>query len=149
MHHQLNRVPAVIGAGLLLTGLAGLAGSAAPRSSWPGASGRGRAVIPGAAEPLHPPASPPGPGPGPRPAPGRLAVLGRPIAAGWLGGELPVQPNASLERIPAVGVSLSHTYAVFNGGGAQTGIHGQDEPWSLGHPVAHQGTLGRSTRRRR
>ena len=77
------------------------------------------------------------------------AVLGRPIAAGWLGVELPVQPNASLEWIPAVGVSLSHTYAVFNGGGAQTGIHGQDEPWSLGHPVAHQGTLGRSTRRRR
>ena len=78
-----------------------------------------------------------------------LAVLGRPTAAGWLGVELPVRPNASLGWIPAAGVSLSHTYGVFNGGGAETGIHGQDEPWSLGHPVAHQGTLGRSTRRRR
>lgn len=31
----------------------------------------------------------------------------------------------------------SDTYAVFNGGDAQIGLHGQDEPWSVGHPVSH------------
>jgi lipoprotein-anchoring transpeptidase ErfK/SrfK len=31
----------------------------------------------------------------------------------------------------------SDAYAVFNGGDAQIGIHGQDEPWSVGHPVSH------------
>jgi hypothetical protein len=28
-------------------------------------------------------------------------------------------------------------YSVFNGGDAQIGLHGQDEPWSIGHPVSH------------
>ncbi len=32
---------------------------------------------------------------------------------------------------------FSDAYAVFNGGDAQIGIHGQDEPWSLGQPVSH------------
>lgn len=32
---------------------------------------------------------------------------------------------------------FSDTYAVFNGGNAQIGIHGQDEPWSVGHSVSH------------
>ncbi|HVA76180.1 MAG TPA: L,D-transpeptidase family protein [Acidimicrobiales bacterium] len=32
---------------------------------------------------------------------------------------------------------FSDTYATFNGGNAQIGIHGQDEPWSVGHPVSH------------
>lgn len=32
---------------------------------------------------------------------------------------------------------FSDSYAVFNGGDAQIGIHGQDEPWSIGHPVSH------------
>lgn len=32
---------------------------------------------------------------------------------------------------------FSDAYAVFNGGDAQIGIHGQDEPWSVGHPVSH------------
>jgi lipoprotein-anchoring transpeptidase ErfK/SrfK len=32
---------------------------------------------------------------------------------------------------------FSDSYAVFNGGDAQIGIHGQDEPWSLGWPVSH------------
>lgn len=32
---------------------------------------------------------------------------------------------------------FSDSYAVFNGGDAQIGIHGQDEPWSVGHPVSH------------
>jgi lipoprotein-anchoring transpeptidase ErfK/SrfK len=31
----------------------------------------------------------------------------------------------------------SNAYAVFNGGDAQIGIHGQDEPSSIGHPVSH------------
>jgi lipoprotein-anchoring transpeptidase ErfK/SrfK len=32
---------------------------------------------------------------------------------------------------------FSEAYSVFNGGDAQIGIHGQDEPWSVGHPVSH------------
>ena len=32
---------------------------------------------------------------------------------------------------------FSDAYSVFNGGDAQIGIHGQDEPWSVGHPVSH------------
>jgi lipoprotein-anchoring transpeptidase ErfK/SrfK len=32
---------------------------------------------------------------------------------------------------------FSDSYAVFNGGDAQIGIHGQDEPSSLGQPVSH------------
>lgn len=32
---------------------------------------------------------------------------------------------------------FSDSYAVFNGGDAQIGIHGQDEPWSIGHSVSH------------
>ena len=32
---------------------------------------------------------------------------------------------------------FSDSYSVFNGGDAQIGIHGQDEPWSIGHPVSH------------
>jgi lipoprotein-anchoring transpeptidase ErfK/SrfK len=32
---------------------------------------------------------------------------------------------------------FSNAYAVFNGGDAQIGIHGQDEPSSVGHPVSH------------
>jgi lipoprotein-anchoring transpeptidase ErfK/SrfK len=32
---------------------------------------------------------------------------------------------------------FSDAYAVFNGGDAQIGIHGQDEPDSLGRPVSH------------
>jgi lipoprotein-anchoring transpeptidase ErfK/SrfK len=32
---------------------------------------------------------------------------------------------------------FSDSYAVFNGGDAQIGIHGQDEPWSIGKPVSH------------
>jgi lipoprotein-anchoring transpeptidase ErfK/SrfK len=32
---------------------------------------------------------------------------------------------------------FSDTYAVFNGGDAQIGIHGQDEPSSVGHPESH------------
>lgn len=32
---------------------------------------------------------------------------------------------------------FSDAYAVFNGGDAQIGIHGQDEPWSVGHSVSH------------
>jgi len=32
---------------------------------------------------------------------------------------------------------FSNAYSVFNGGDAQIGIHGQDEPWSVGHPVSH------------
>ena len=32
---------------------------------------------------------------------------------------------------------FSDAYTVFNGGDAQIGIHGQDEPWSIGHPVSH------------
>jgi lipoprotein-anchoring transpeptidase ErfK/SrfK len=32
---------------------------------------------------------------------------------------------------------FSDTYATFNGGNAQIGLHGQDEPWSVGHPVSH------------
>ena len=31
----------------------------------------------------------------------------------------------------------SDAYSVFNGGDAQIGIHGQDEPWSIGHAVSH------------
>jgi lipoprotein-anchoring transpeptidase ErfK/SrfK len=31
----------------------------------------------------------------------------------------------------------SDAYSVFNGGDAQIGIHGQDEPASVGHPVSH------------
>jgi lipoprotein-anchoring transpeptidase ErfK/SrfK len=31
----------------------------------------------------------------------------------------------------------SDTYATFNGGDAQIGIHGQDEPWSIGHAESH------------
>jgi lipoprotein-anchoring transpeptidase ErfK/SrfK len=31
----------------------------------------------------------------------------------------------------------SNAYALFNGGDAQIGIHGQDEPASVGHPVSH------------
>jgi lipoprotein-anchoring transpeptidase ErfK/SrfK len=32
---------------------------------------------------------------------------------------------------------FSDAYATFNGGDAQIGIHGQDEPASVGHPVSH------------
>lgn len=32
---------------------------------------------------------------------------------------------------------FSDAYSVFNGGDAQIGIHGQDEPWSVGHSVSH------------
>ena len=32
---------------------------------------------------------------------------------------------------------FSDAYAVFNGGDAQIGIHGQDEPWSIGQAVSH------------
>ena len=32
---------------------------------------------------------------------------------------------------------FSDAYSVFNGGDAQIGIHGQDEAWSVGHPVSH------------
>ncbi len=32
---------------------------------------------------------------------------------------------------------FSDTYAVFNGGNAQIGMHGQDEPWSIGRAVSH------------
>jgi lipoprotein-anchoring transpeptidase ErfK/SrfK len=32
---------------------------------------------------------------------------------------------------------FSNAYAVFNGGDAQIGIHGNDEPWSIGQPVSH------------
>jgi lipoprotein-anchoring transpeptidase ErfK/SrfK len=32
---------------------------------------------------------------------------------------------------------FSDSYSVFNGGDAQIGIHGNDEPWSIGHPVSH------------
>jgi lipoprotein-anchoring transpeptidase ErfK/SrfK len=32
---------------------------------------------------------------------------------------------------------FSDAYAVFNGGDAQIGIHGQDEPWSIGRAVSH------------
>ena len=32
---------------------------------------------------------------------------------------------------------FSNAYSVFNGGDAQIGLHGQDEPWSIGHPVSH------------
>jgi lipoprotein-anchoring transpeptidase ErfK/SrfK len=32
---------------------------------------------------------------------------------------------------------FSNAYAVFNGGDAQIGIHGQDEPWSVGHSVSN------------
>jgi lipoprotein-anchoring transpeptidase ErfK/SrfK len=32
---------------------------------------------------------------------------------------------------------FSDAYSVFNGGDAQIGIHGQNEPWSIGHPVSH------------
>ncbi|HEX4864077.1 MAG TPA: L,D-transpeptidase [Acidimicrobiales bacterium] len=32
---------------------------------------------------------------------------------------------------------FSDAYSVFNGGDAQIGIHGQDEPSSVGHPVSH------------
>lgn len=32
---------------------------------------------------------------------------------------------------------FSDTYSVFNGGDAQIGIHGQNEAWSVGHPVSH------------
>lgn len=32
---------------------------------------------------------------------------------------------------------FSDTYALFNGGDAQIGIHGQDEPWSIGRAVSH------------
>jgi lipoprotein-anchoring transpeptidase ErfK/SrfK len=32
---------------------------------------------------------------------------------------------------------FSDAYATFNGGDAQIGLHGQDEPWSVGHPVSH------------
>ena len=31
----------------------------------------------------------------------------------------------------------SDTYSVFNGGEAQIGIHGQDEPWSIGQAASH------------
>lgn len=32
---------------------------------------------------------------------------------------------------------FSNAYSIFNGGDAQIGIHGQDEPWSIGHAVSH------------
>lgn len=32
---------------------------------------------------------------------------------------------------------FSDTYATFNGGDAQIGIHGQDEPWSIGQAASH------------
>ena len=32
---------------------------------------------------------------------------------------------------------FSDTYAKFNGGDAQIGIHGQDEPWSIGHAASY------------
>lgn len=32
---------------------------------------------------------------------------------------------------------FSDAYSVFNGGDAQIGLHGQDEPSSVGHPVSH------------
>jgi lipoprotein-anchoring transpeptidase ErfK/SrfK len=32
---------------------------------------------------------------------------------------------------------FSNAYSVFNGGDAQIGIHGQDEPWSIGQAVSH------------
>lgn len=32
---------------------------------------------------------------------------------------------------------FSDTYATFNGGNAQIGIHGQDEPWSIGQAASH------------
>jgi lipoprotein-anchoring transpeptidase ErfK/SrfK len=32
---------------------------------------------------------------------------------------------------------FSDTYAIFNGGDAQIGIHGQDEPWSIGQAASH------------
>lgn len=32
---------------------------------------------------------------------------------------------------------FSDTYSVFNGGDAQIGIHGQDEPWSIGKAASH------------
>ena len=32
---------------------------------------------------------------------------------------------------------FSDAYSVFNGGDAQIGIHGQDEPWSIGHNVSN------------
>jgi hypothetical protein len=32
---------------------------------------------------------------------------------------------------------FSDAYAIFNGGDAQIGMHGQDEPWSLGQAVSH------------
>jgi lipoprotein-anchoring transpeptidase ErfK/SrfK len=31
----------------------------------------------------------------------------------------------------------SDSLSVFNGGDAQIGIHGQDEPWSIGHAASH------------
>jgi lipoprotein-anchoring transpeptidase ErfK/SrfK len=31
----------------------------------------------------------------------------------------------------------SDAYTVFNGGDAQIGVHGQDEPWSIGHAESH------------
>jgi lipoprotein-anchoring transpeptidase ErfK/SrfK len=32
---------------------------------------------------------------------------------------------------------FSDAYQVFNGGNAQIGIHGQDEPWAIGEPASH------------
>jgi lipoprotein-anchoring transpeptidase ErfK/SrfK len=32
---------------------------------------------------------------------------------------------------------FSNAYSVFNGGDAQIGVHGNDEPSSIGHPVSH------------
>jgi lipoprotein-anchoring transpeptidase ErfK/SrfK len=31
----------------------------------------------------------------------------------------------------------SDSYSVFNGGDAQIGLHGQDEPWSIGHAASN------------
>jgi lipoprotein-anchoring transpeptidase ErfK/SrfK len=49
----------------------------------------------------------------------------------------PDQPNGPYGPYVFGLAEFSDSYSVFNGGDAQIGIHGQDEPWSIGHAVSN------------
>jgi lipoprotein-anchoring transpeptidase ErfK/SrfK len=114
VHHQLSRVPAVIGVGLLLTGLVG---SAAPHSILPGEGGRGRAVVPVAASPLRPAVPAPSPARGPRPAPARLT---HPVAAQGATLIATLRAPTTYRASPSGGAPVAGTLPATNPfGGAQ------------------------------
>lgn len=80
---------------------------------------------------------------------GGATVLTTPVAVGAPGTPTPAGDTYLWELIRpddptgAYGpyifglAEFSDVYATFNGGNAQIGIHGQDEPWSVGQAVSH------------